>query len=103
MVKNVIIVFFLGINIVSAQSLDNILELIDKNNSLIKQQQYNIKVSKTAAELSNSWQNPVIGFGLNDINLDTPKSRDLEPMQTQYISYSQVIPTNGKLETQKLP
>ena len=99
MIKNLIIGLVLSTSIVSAQSLSTILELIENNNSTIKQQKYNIDVSKTTEELSNSWQNPVIGFGFNDINLDNPNSRDLEPMQTQYISYSQVIPTNGKLQT----
>jgi len=99
MIKNLIIGLVLSTSIVSAQSLSTILELIENNNSTIKQQKYNIDVSKITEALSNSWQNPVIGFGFNDINLDNPNSRDLEPMQTQYISYSQVIPTNGKLQT----
>jgi len=101
MFKKTLILVTLGLQFVSGQSLESILELVDKNNSSLKEKQAFINASKVNIELSNTWQNPVLGFGVNDINLDEPTSRDIEAMQTQFISYSQVIPTNGKLQSQK--
>jgi len=101
MLKKTLILVTLGLQFVHAQSLESILELVDKNNSSLKEKQAFIDASKVNVELSNTWQNPILGFGVNDINLDEPTSRDIEAMQTQFISYSQVIPTNGKLQSQK--
>jgi len=101
MLKKTLILVTLGLQFVNAQSLESILELVDKNNSSLKEKQAFIDASKVNVELSNTWQNPILGFGVNDINLDEPTSRDIEAMQTQFISYSQVIPTNGKLQSQK--
>jgi len=101
MFKKTLILVTLGLQFVSGQSLESILELVDKNNYSLKEKQAFINASKVNVELSNTWQNPILGFGVNDINLDEPTSRDIEAMQTQFISYSQVIPTNGKLQSQK--
>jgi outer membrane protein TolC len=86
------------VQISSAMSLENILDLVEKNNYTVKEKQTLIKSSKINEKLSFTWKNPIFGFGVNDINLDDVGARDLEAMQTQYITYSQVIPTNGKLE-----
>jgi hypothetical protein len=41
---------------------------------------------------------PVLGIGINDISFSKPLRRDLEPMQTHYITISRVIPTTDKLD-----
>ena len=97
MLKNILIFVVLGVQILYAQSIESILELIDKN-YILKSKEIKIKSTVIDSEISNRWSNPVLGFGVSDINLDEPTSRDIEAMQTQFISYSQVIPTNGKLE-----
>lgn len=84
--------------IATATSLENILELVETNNYMLKAKETKIRSSKIDVALSNTWSNPVFGIGATDINLNNPTSRDLEAMQTQYITYSQVIPTNGKLK-----
>ncbi|MDC0932838.1 TolC family protein [Arcobacteraceae bacterium] len=100
MFRKTLILVTLGLQLVSAQNLESILELIEKNNYSLKEKQTSINESKVNVELSNTWKNPILGFGVNDINLDDPTSRDIEAMQTQFITYSQVLPTNGKLESQ---
>jgi outer membrane protein TolC len=99
MLKKTVILVVLGLHYINAQSLENILELVENNNYSLKEKQSLINMSKVNVELSDTWQNPTLGFGVNDINLDHATSRDLEAMQTQFVSYSQVIPTNGKLES----
>ncbi|BCD62295.1 hypothetical protein NitYY0826_C1171 [Nitratiruptor sp. YY08-26] len=45
---------------------------------------------------AKNWENPTLQFAVNDLRLDAPFLRDLEPMQTQQISITQKIPTLGK-------
>ena len=101
MFKKTLLLATLSLQFVNAQNLESILELVDKNNFSLKEKQAFINASKVGVELSDTWQNPTLGFGINDINLEKPSARDIEAMQTQFITYSQVIPTNGKLESQK--
>lgn len=101
MIKKIFILVTISFQTIYAQNIESILDLVDKNNHTLKQQQNMIYSNKVGIDLSQTWKNPVLGFGINDINLDDPTSRDIEAMQTQYITYSQSIPTNGKLETQK--
>jgi len=101
MFKTTLILVTLGLHSINAQSLENILELVDKNNYFLKEKKSQINASKISVDLADTWQNPILGFGVNDINFDEPTSRDIEAMQTQFVSYSQVIPTNGKLESKK--
>ena len=101
MFKKTLLLATLSLQFVNAQNLESILELVDKNNFSLKEKQAFINASKVGVELSDTWQNPTLGFGINDINLEEPSARDIEAMQTQFITYSQVIPTNGKLESQK--
>lgn len=48
--------------------------------------------------LAKKWQNPMLIFGMNDIQLDDVSRRDLEAMQAQFIGITQVIPMGDKLE-----
>lgn len=48
--------------------------------------------------LAKKWQNPMLIFGMNDIQFDDVSRRDLEAMQAQFIGITQVIPMGDKLE-----
>ncbi|MGK0255631.1 MAG: cobalt-zinc-cadmium efflux system outer membrane protein, partial [Arcobacteraceae bacterium] len=98
MFKRTLLIAIGLVQIATAVSLENILKTIETNNHILKEKQTKTYSSKIDAALSNTWSNPVFGMGATDINLNEPTSRDIEAMQTQYISYSQVIPTNGKLK-----
>ena len=67
----------------------------------LQEKNKSIEKSLYDTKLSTTWANPIIGIGVNDIQLDDVSARDLEAMQTQYISYTQSIPTNGKLALKK--
>lgn len=97
--KTLVLSIILTSNFLFAQTLEQVLSLVEVNNYDIKKQRFQILAAEANIELSNTWQNPILGIGVNDINFDRPTSRDLEAMQTQYITYSQVIPTNGKLKS----
>jgi outer membrane protein TolC len=46
-------------------------------------------------------KNPTLGFGITDINLNEPLKRDLEPMQTHFITLSQTFTDGDKFEANK--
>jgi len=101
MLKNILILSLLLSTYVSAITLDTLIALGLKQNYTIQEKNKSIEKSLYDTKLSTVWANPIIGLGVNDIQLDDASSRDLEAMQTQYISYTQSIPTNGKLDLKK--
>lgn len=84
-----------------ASSFSGTLDEITKNalnrNFEIKEIQKSIDLSEQDIILSNTWKNPMLSLGVNDIQFNNPLQRDKEAMQAQFIGLSQVIPTNGKL------
>lgn len=60
-----------------------------------------ISIADENIKLSTKWKNPTLTLGVNDIHFDEPTKRDLEPMQAQYIGFSQVIPVGNKLDIKK--
>ncbi len=61
-----------------------------------------IDIAQQSIELSTTWANPMVTFGVNDVHFDEPLRRDKEAMQTQYISLSQIVPINNKLGKKKV-
>lgn len=78
-------------------SLETIVDNALKNNYDLKSIEKSISIANENIKLSTKWKNPTLTFGVNDIHFDEPTSRDKEPMQAQYIGFSQVIPTGNKL------
>jgi outer membrane protein TolC len=101
MLKNILITTLIFSSYASGITLDNLIALAKKKNFIIQEQNRSIEKTLYDTKLSTVWENPVLGIGVNDIQLDDVSARDLEAMQTQYISYTQSIPTNGKLNLQK--
>ncbi len=101
MLKNILITSLIFSSYASAMSLDTLLALAKEKNYTLQEKNKSIEKSLYDTKLSTTWANPVLGIGVNDIQLDDASARDLEAMQTQYISYTQSIPTNGKLDLKK--
>lgn len=97
MFKNALLVAFLAI-LSQAASLDEMVNSALDNNYDLKSLQDSIDVATKEIEVSTNWKNPTLTLGINDIQFDDPFKRDLEPMQAQYIGFSQVIPFGNKLE-----
>ena len=82
----------------SSQSMNHYYKMLKNNNLVLKNSKALISINKQKSKLSNTWDNPVFSVGVNDLLLNKNfLSRDVEAMQTQYISLSQKIPTNNKL------
>ena len=84
-----------------ATTLDEIVNKVIENNQDLKSLTKAVEVSNQQIELSNNWKNPVLTFGANDIQFSDVTKRDLEPMQAQYIGFSQIIPMGNKLDIQE--
>ncbi len=92
---------FLPLTLVASLYATDIQTLVSKsydNNPTLKKLELQIKASDYDIKNSDIYKNPILSIGLNDINLDEPTDRALEPMQTQYISISQEITDSDKLE-----
>ncbi len=85
-----------------SQELDVIVKDALKKNYEIKQIQKAILFDEQDIALSTTWKDPIFSAGLNDVQFDDPFKRDKEAMQTQFISISQIVPTNGKLSKKEL-
>lgn len=68
------------------------------NNSNLKSLDHDIKISYQNQLMSSKWQNIVLGLGVNDISLNDITNRSKEPMQNQFIQFSQNIPISGRLD-----
>lgn len=101
MFRKIALVACLSISSSFAVSLDEMVDNVHLHNQNLQSLESSIKVAYTQIELSTNWQNPTLTLGVNDIQFDDVTKRDLEPMQAQYIGYSQVIPNKDKLALQK--
>ncbi|MGB1226260.1 MAG: TolC family protein [Poseidonibacter sp.] len=99
--KSLLLSSILFLNIAQAQNIDSIIDNTFNNNYSLKALEESIKSAKEQISLSSNWKNPTLSFGATDIQFDDVTRRDLEPMQAQFIGFSQVIPINNKLQTQK--
>jgi len=81
-----------------SQSLEYYFGILKKNNPLLSMKKSAILIDREKTALSNTFENPTLSLGANDLLLDNFSKRDIEPMQTQYLSISQKFPTNGKLK-----
>jgi outer membrane protein TolC len=84
-----------------AQSLESLLEALPKQNLSLVQGRDAIMIEDTQLDVSDSWENPYLTVGANDLLVDDILARDKEPMQTQYVTLSQKIPIGGKKSLQK--
>jgi len=101
MLKNIIIATSLIISSSYATSLDEMIDNVLKKNHDVKSLEKSIELANSQIAISTNWNNPTISFGANDIQFENTFDRDVEPMQAQYIGYSQVIPIGDKLNIKK--
>jgi len=84
-----------------ANSVDEIVKSAYENNQDLISLQKAIDTASYNITLSKKWKDPVLTFGVNDIHFDEPLKRDKEPMQAQYVGFSQIIPVGKKLDIQE--
>lgn len=96
MLKQISLLILLS-TLIYSQSLEGLFKILENKNLLLKNRSDHILINKEETNLASKWDNPILGVGANDFLLDNFEKRDLEPMQTHFVTLSQKIPTNGKL------
>lgn len=84
-----------------SQNIDDVVTHTLNQNYTLKALENSINITKEQISLASKWKNPTLSFGATDIQFNNLTKRDLEPMQAQFIGFSQVIPVGDKLEIQK--
>ncbi|WP_428023384.1 TolC family protein [Arcobacter sp.] len=100
MIKNSFILLCLIISSSFASNLEQIVNSAINNNRDLQAIEKSIQIANEQIKLSNKWDNPILTIGANDLQFDTSR-RDLEPMQAQYLGFSQNIPINDKFTLQE--
>ncbi|PLY07299.1 MAG: hypothetical protein C0625_06720 [Arcobacter sp.] len=88
-------------SISNAQSIDEVVNNTINKNYTLKALENSIDIARQQIDLASKWKNPTLTFGATDIQFDDITKRDLEPMQAQFIGFSQTIPLGNKLEIEK--
>lgn len=100
MLRNSFILLCLIISSSFANNLEQIVNSAINNNKDLQSIEKSIDIANEQIKLSNKWDNPILTIGANDLQFDTSR-RDLEPMQAQYLGFSQNIPINDKFTLQE--
>ncbi len=79
------------------QSLETLLLKVKRQNLDLREMQEAIMIGDEKTALADTWENPTLGLGANDLLLDDITSRDREPMQTHFVTLSQKIPLGDKV------
>ncbi len=80
-----------------SMSIDAAIKTAHQNNPIIVALQDELTAKSVDIKNSALYKNPILSFGFTDINLENPDQRDLEAMQTNYITIAQEITQNSKL------
>ena len=84
-----------------AQNIDELVQKVYNNNLTLKTLEKSLSVIKEDIKITTKWKNPMVSIGATDLQFDNITKRDNEPMQAQFIGFSQVFPLGDKLNTKK--
>ncbi len=99
--KYISFLFFVSLSLGFAEDIDTLIQYSYDNNFALKMMQKDVDINLESIKSSDSWKNPTISVGMSDILLDNIGDRSIEPMQTQLVSISQIIPLGDKKEISK--
>ena len=81
-----------------AQTLQEVIDYSLHNNYQVQILKEESELTKREVEIVGVWDDPVLKAGINDVQAVRPLSRNEEAMQNQFISISQSIPLNNRLD-----
>ena len=81
-----------------SQSLQEVIDYSQHNNYQLQILQEESEIIDREVDIVGAWSDPVLKAGINDIQAIHPLSRNIEAMQNQFITLSQAIPLNNRLE-----
>ena len=95
--KTILLSFFIPLSLQS-QTLQEVIDYSQHNNYQLQILQEESELIDREVDIVGVWSDPVLKAGINDIQAVHPLSRNVEAMQNQFISLSQAIPLNNRLE-----
>jgi len=94
----IIFLLSLALHSLQAQNIQILIEHSLKEHPSLASIKYRLSAMDERIEKSSNWRNPELILNVNDIRLDDPSNRGLEPMQYQAINYKQRFPWFGKID-----
>ena len=99
--KYILFLFYMSLCVGLSDDLDSLIQLSYENNFALKAMQKDVNINIESVKSADSWANPILSVGMSDLLLNDISDRSIEPMQTQFISLSQIIPISGKKQISK--
>jgi cobalt-zinc-cadmium efflux system outer membrane protein len=97
-ISRYLLFFFLSAVPGFANGIDRLVRDALQKHPSIQSIQHTLSSMDEKIRKSTNWKNPDLSLTLNDIRLDRPLDRGLEPMQFQSLSFKQRFPWFGKLD-----
>ncbi len=85
----------------NAQNIEQLIQQAIKVHPSLASIKHKLSAMDEKIALSQNFANPDVSFTVNDIQLDDPFSRDLEPMQFEALNFKQKFPWFGKLDAKE--
>jgi len=95
--KTIFLPFFFSLSLY-AQTLQESIDYSIQNNYQVQILQEESEIIRRQVDIVGAWADPVLKAGINDVQAVQPLSRNIEAMQNQFVSLSQAIPLNNRLE-----
>ena len=95
--KTIFLPLFFSLSL-QAQTLQEVIDYSQQNNYQLQILQEESEIIDREVDIVGAWLDPVLNAGINDIQAIRPLSRNEEAMQNQFITLSQAIPLNNRLE-----
>ncbi len=81
-----------------AERVQEVIDYSIQNNYQLQILQEESAITDREIEIVGAWADPILSAGINDVQGVRPLSRNLEAMQNQFVTFSQAIPLNNRLE-----
>ena len=94
--------FILGIVLIRAETIDQLIDRSLKNHRSLKAIELRISASDAYIVKSQNFENPNVSLTINDIQFDDISNRTLEPMQWSAIKVKQKFPWFGKRDAKRV-
>ncbi len=98
MKKHIILLSLFSSLCLYSQTLQEVIDYSQQNNYQLQILQEESAIIDREADIVGAWSDPILTAGINDVQAVQPLSRNVEAMQNQFITLSQSIPLNNRLE-----
>jgi len=97
----IVLFTILTLGLLQAQSINQLIKYSVTKHPSLQTIKHRLSQMDEQIAMSQNWKNPDLSLTINDIHLNDPLSRTLEPMQYQAINIKQSLPWFGKLAAKK--